>query len=141
MTNGYGRTCNGCSGGNADCYEDIIFWTEVEYIGTTKCNYFTSWSVTGSELRVTIDSGGNAQSRNRDSYQTSCMICQCDGTAASGICPENPDRSEGIIHYYREMDNGGMTYAEAQTKCVGQLSMARFYTQAEYNLIEQLVGM
>ncbi len=77
---------------------------------------------------------------DRDTYQTACMICMCDGNVSDGTCPENPDKTEGTRHYYQEIDNGGMTYAEAQTKCTGKLGMARFYTQAEFNLIEELVG-
>ena len=57
------------------------------------------------------------------------------GDFVSGDFVPTPTR-----HYYQEIDNGGMTYAEAQTKCTGKLGMARFYTQAEFNLIEELVG-
>ncbi len=109
-------------------------------IGSTVCNFVSSWTINGNQRRVTLDSGGNARSVDRDSYQTSCMICMCDGTAPSGECPQNPDRSEGTRHYYRHMDNNGMNYAQAQGSCTGQLSMARFDTQAQFNHIKQLVG-
>ena len=134
------RYCIGCGGGHGDCHEDVVWKSDTSQIGSTVCGFLTSWTVNSNEWRITIDSGGNARSRLRDSYQTSCMICMCDGTAPSGECPENPNKSEGTRHYYRQMNNNGMNYAQAQGTCTGQLSMARFDTQAEFNHIRQLVG-
>ncbi len=141
MSNWYGKSCNGCGGGSGDCYEDVHWKSNAAQIGSTVCNFLNSFDIGGSsERRIKIDSAGNAQSVDRDTYKTSCMICMCDGTAPSGECPENPDKSEGTRHYYRQMDNNGMNYAQAQGTCTGQLSMARFDTQAQFNHIKQLVG-
>ncbi len=140
MSNGWAKNCNGCGGGSGDCYEDVIWHSGSQAIGNTVCGFINSWTINGNQYRITIDSAGNAVSRNRDSYQTSCMICMCDGILTEKTCPSGADSSEGDTHYYRQMDANGMTYTQAQAKCTGDLEMARFQTQEEYNLISALVG-